>query len=181
FIQAKTRLNTHRPYYSKYIDALISVMLLFNMAVCVYEGNIAPHRLKNLFSISNHLDRTPIKYSPYLKRTGWQFIDTHIAPSEPVAYLGHYDSWIFPYYDNRLTRKIYHLPTLEGFRLVRKKNKKMKLLFTPAFKESLKQRGIHYIHLNLERYRHRRDKGRDILIEDTDVCRVSPNLFYLKF
>ena len=182
FILWKLDLKTSHPYYMKYIDVLIVVMILFNMAACFYEGNMNRYRWKTLLTVNNPPDRTPNKYSPYLTGEAWQFIDTYIAPQEPIGYIGHKDSWIFPYFDNRLKRKIYHLPTLPGFKLATMENKsdKKKLEFTPLFKKSLKQRRIHFIHINLERYRHRRDKGKDILIEDDDVRRVSKNLYYFK-
>lgn len=182
FILWKPDLKTSHPYYKKAIDVLIVVMILFNMAACVYEGNMDRDRWKTLLTVNHPLDRTPNKYSTYLTGEAWQFIDTYIAPQEPIGYIGHKDSWVFPYFDNQLKRKVYHLPALPGFKLKRMKDEsnKKKLKFTPLFKKSLRQRGIHFIHINLERYRHRRDRGKDIFIEDDDVRRVSKNLYYFR-
>jgi len=170
-------------YYRRFIDLLLVGMILFNISVTFFEGNTDTNRWKTLFTMDNPLDRTSIKYSPFFdsKTRDWIFIDNYIPPEEPIGYLAHIDSWVFPYFDYRMKRKIYHMRSLEGFRLVRWGGKKDRLEFNPIFRESLKQRGIHFIHINPHGARHLRKLFKPIFIEDTDVIRVTGNLYYFKW
>jgi hypothetical protein len=178
FVLEKFKLQK---YYLKYIDVLIIIMLLFNMTTCIFEGNMDKKRWKTILTISNSSDRTSIKYSPFFKGEEWNFIDKYVSPEEPIGYTGHYDSWIFPYFDNQLKRRIYHLRSMPGFKLVRVGPKINRLKFNPTFVNSLKQRSIHFIHLNSHGARQLRKKRRAIIIDDKRVCRVTKNLYYFKW
>ncbi|NIM14418.1 MAG: hypothetical protein GTO45_20555 [Candidatus Aminicenantes bacterium] len=168
-------------YYLKYIDVLILVMILFNFSVCFFEGNMMANKWKTLFTVNNPLERTSSKYSHFLKGNDWQFIDNYVHPREPIGYTGHYDSWVFPYFDNRLERKIYYLPALPGFKLAKMTPKTNRLVFTPGFVESLKRRGIHFIHINRKGARHLSKKIKGVYIDDNRVYRVTKNLYYFKW
>jgi hypothetical protein len=170
-------------YCRRFIDLLLIGMVLFNISVTFFEGNTDKNRWKTLLTMDNPLDRTSIKYSPFFdsKREDWIFIDNYIPPEEPIGYLAHMDSWIFPYFDYRMKREIYHLRSLEGFRLVESEGKNDRLEFNPIFRESLKQRGIHFIHINPYGARHLKKLFNRIFIDDTDVIRVTGNLYYFKW
>ena len=168
--------------YLKFIDGLILVMILFNMAAVLFEGNSETKRWQDMLTMDNPVERTAIKYSTFfIKGDDWLFIDRYIKPSEPIGYMAHTDSWIFPYFDNRMERRIYHLRSLKGFRLIVIDKKNDRLEFNPDFKESLKQRKIHYIHLNAQGVRNRREYSRHIVIDDKEVYPVTDNLFYFKW
>lgn len=100
-----------------------------------------------------------------------------------MGYLGHFDSWVSPYFDNGMKRRIYHLSSLAGFSLVQRNERKSQLILTPLFKESLKQRKIHFLHINPQGVRNRLElkKRKSIFIEDAEVCRVTANLYYFKW
>ena len=170
-------------YYLRFIDLLLIGMVLFNISVTFFEGNTDKNRWKTLFTMDNPIDRTSIKYSPFFdfKKEEWIFIDNYILPEEPIGYLAHMDSWIFPYFDYRMKRKIYHLRSLAGFRLVESEGKRDRLEFNPIFRESLKQRGIHFIHINPHGARHLKKLFKPIFIDDSDAIRVTRNLYYFKW
>lgn len=178
FISAKFAF---RSYYLKIIDILILVMILFNTATCFFEGNMHRNKWKSTLTISNPLDRTAVKYSFFLKGADWRFIDSYIPPGESIGYMGHCDSWVFPYFDNRLERKIHHLPSLPGFRLAAVDRKKARLKFNRTFVNSLKQRAISFIHLNPQGARDPKKREKRIIIDDKRVHRVSKNLYYFKW
>jgi len=167
-------------YYLKIIDVLILVMILFNAGVCLFEGNMYKNSWKTLFTISNPRDRTSSKYSFFFKGEDWKFIDRYIHAREPIGYTGHIDSWVFPYFDNQLKRKIHYLPSLPGFRLVPTTLKTARLEFNPTLVNSLKQRSIHFIHINPQGYRLRKGKI-SISIDDRRVINVAKNLYYFKW
>ncbi|MDQ1355470.1 MAG: hypothetical protein QG657_5780, partial [Acidobacteriota bacterium] len=168
--------------YLKCIDGLILVMILFNMAAVLFEGNSETKRWQNILTMDNPVERTAIKYSPFFIRgDDWLFIDKYIQPDEPIGYMAHTDSWIFPYFDNRMERRIYHLRSLKGFRLIVIDKKNDRLEFNPDFKESLKERKIHYIHLNAQGVRNRREYSKHIVIDDKEVYQVRDNLYYFKW
>ncbi len=181
--------------YRIYIDLLLVVMVLFNLTVCFYEGNSHHSRWKTIFTAENHLERTSIKYSYFFKGEDWQFIDAFMAPHEPLGYLGEKDSWVFPYFDNGLERRIHHLRSLPGFKLVKGKGKEQKrLIMTGELKKSLKARSIHFLHLNPQgdHHRDRRQSKRgnawgfgteinNLSIDDKSVVPVTENLYYFKW
>jgi hypothetical protein len=167
--------------YLKLIDGLILVMILFNIVAVLFEGNSETNRWKNILTINNPVERTAIKYSPFFKQNDWLFIDKYIQPSEPIGYMAHTDSWIFPYFDNRMERRIHHLRSLKGFRLIPIDKKNDLLDFNPVFKESLKQRKIHYIHFNAQGVRNRREYNKHVIINDKDVYPVTGNLYYFQW
>ncbi|HLP60238.1 MAG TPA: hypothetical protein VK186_15470, partial [Candidatus Deferrimicrobium sp.] len=167
--------------YLKLIDGLILVMVLFNMTVVLFEGNSETKRWQNMLTINNPVERTAIKYSPFFKQDDWLFIDNYIQPTEPIGYMAHTDSWIFPYFDNRMERRIYYLRSLKGFRLIAIDNKNDLLEFNPDFKKSLKKRKIHYIHFNAQGVRNRWEYNKHIIIDDKEVYRITDNLFYFKW
>lgn len=170
-------------YYRYFIDLLLIGMVLFNISVTFFEGNTDENRWKTLFTMDNPLDRTSIKYSPFFnsKTRDWLFIDNYITPEQPIGYLANIDSWIFPYFDYRMKRKIYHLRSLDGFRLVKSEGKRDRLEFNWIFRKSLKQRGIHFIHINPQGARQLIKLLRPIFIDDKDVIRVAGNLYYFKW
>ena len=170
-----------RSYYLKAIDVLIVIMILFNAAACFFEGNMDKNRWKTILTIDNPLDRTSIKYSFFFKGEDWQFIDSHIRPDEPIGYIGYYDSWIFPYFDNQLKRRIYHLRGLPGFGLKKIGHKRARLIFNPLFVKSLKQRGIHFIHINPQGARHLEKIKKTIVVNNKRVYKVTKNLYYFKW
>lgn len=173
-----------------YLDVLLAVMLLFNMMTNHYPGHVyretfdwktrfkvksstdeMPQKWKTLFTTDHAPDRTPLKYFPYITRgvpNHWGFIDDYIPTDEPIGYMGEPDSWILPYFDNEAERRIHYLPSLAGFKLTGKKNNKIELSL--RFKESLKQRNIHFIHINV--------KKNPPVIKDGDVITVSRYLYY---
>ncbi|UCH95895.1 MAG: hypothetical protein JSV88_03355 [Candidatus Aminicenantes bacterium] len=165
------------------IDGLILVMILFNISTCFFEGNMHEDRWKTLFTIDNPLERTSVKYSHFFK-TGaetWEFIDQYMAPGEPLGYMGHLDSWVFPYYDNQLRRRVHYLRSMPGFRLVRIDRKRNRLQFNPRFVESLKRNHIHFIHINPHGARHLRKIKKAIVIDDERVFRVTKDFYYFKW
>jgi hypothetical protein len=168
-------------YYLKYIDVLILVMILFNISVCFFEGNMMANKWKTLITVNNPLERTSSKYSHFLNGNDWQFLDNYVHPREPIGYTGHYDSWVFPYFDNRLERKIYYLRSLPGFKLAKMAPKINRMVFTPRFVKCLKRLGIHYIHINLKGARHLSKKIKGVYIDDKRVYRITKNLYYFKW
>jgi hypothetical protein len=170
-------------YYARVIDFLILIMILFNISVCFFEGDMDNNRWKTLFTINNPLERTSIKYSPFFnkKAESWEFIDKYMAPGEPIGYTGHYDSWVFPYYDNRLERRIYHLPSIPGFQLINIDRKTRRLGFNAKFVENLQDRRIHFIHINPHGARRRKKYIKNIIIKDERVFQVTKDLYYFKW
>ncbi len=187
FVQSNLKITKkHRVY----LDLLILCMILFNMLVCYYPGHIyretydwktqfivkssldeVNYKWKTLFSMTHPSDRTAAKYFPYISSgpsTPWGFIDAYVNPGEPIGYLGDRDSWVFPYFDNQMKRRIYHLQSLPGFNLTGKDNNIVK--FSLRFKESVKRKKIHYIHLNFKK-----DK---LKIKDKSVIPVTWKLYY---
>jgi hypothetical protein len=167
-------------YYLKFIDVLILIMILFNLAACFYEGKEEKYRWKTLFTMNNSLDRTSIKYSSYSKGDDWEFIDEYLNPEEPIGYVGH-PYVVFQYFDNQLKRNVHFLPSLPGFRLTAWFNKKKEFKFNPLFKKSLKQRNIHFLHINFQHRHFSKNKKKTIFIEDRDISQVAKNLYYFKW
>jgi hypothetical protein len=173
-----------------YLDILILGMMVFNMLACYYPGHIYREtygwntkftvkssmdemnaKWKIIFTTAHPSDRTMVKYFPYISSRApnhWQYIDSHVPPGEPIGYVGEVDSWILPYFDNRLERRIYHLRSLPGFKLTGENNDTIE--FSRRFKDSLKRKNIHYIHINL-----RKDR---LFIKDKDVVPINWRLFY---
>jgi len=170
-------------YYLKYIDVLMVVMILFNGAACFAEGNMTPNQWKTFFSINDSSERTSIKYSSRIKnnkgRESWEYIDKYIEPGQPVGYSGGPAAWTFPYFDYRLKRRIHFIQSLPGFSTVTEENGGTSirtLEFTPDFKASLKQRGIHYIHFSTQGTTRR---FKVFMPENADnVYKVTDNLYY---
>jgi hypothetical protein len=174
-----TKMNI-KNYFLIYIDVLILVMLLFNAAVCFYEGHTDAHKWKTSFTITNRFDRTTVKHSSFIKGEAWEFIDNYIPPDQAIGYYGGINSWIFPYFDNQLKRKIFFLGKLPGFRSQRRNSRRI-LSFTADFMESLKQRNIRYIHLNplgIKRKNRLHIPGSE---NNKDVSKVAENLYYVKW
>jgi hypothetical protein len=177
FILAKFRLNRG---YLKIIDVLILAMIVFNGAACLFEGNIYPDRWKTILTAANPQDRTAIKYSHFLGGGDWKFIDRFIPPGEPIAYMGYHDSWVFPYFDNRLRRRIYHMKSLPGFRRTKINGHTIHIQFTGRLKKSLRQRHIRFIHINIRGAASRHVKLKKVIIDDKDIYRISKYLYYYK-
>ena len=177
-----SRLHFYR-YQLKFLDLLMVGMILFSIAVTFFEGHGDGRRWKNMFTMTDAGERTSIKYSTFFTGEDWKFMDNYIKPAEPMGYLGHFDSWVSPYFDNGMKRRIYHLSSLAGFSLVQRNERKSQLILTPLFKESLKQRKIHFLHINPQGVRNRLElkKRKSIFIEDAEVCRVTANLYYFKW
>lgn len=142
-------------YYSKYLDVLIVVMILFNGAACFTGDNMTPNRWKTVFSMNDPSERTSIKFASRVKnnkgRESWEYIDKYIEPGQHIGFSGGSAAWTFPYYDYHLKRRIYFIQNLPGFTTMTEENgesSKRILEFTSDFKMSLKQRGIHYIHFS---------------------------------
>jgi hypothetical protein len=173
--------------YLHYIDLLLVLMILFNIAACFFEGNMSPQRWKTLFTIDNPADRTTVKYATLFDMWGgkgesWQFIDTYIPASEPIGFSGGYDAWTFPYFDNGMKRKIFYIKHLPGFdvKKVRKGSHTFNMLeFNPDFMAGLKQRRIHYLHFSTQGTYHRQ---RVFVPEgQKDVIKITPDLYYVKW
>lgn len=167
--------------YLKFIDGLILVMICFNMAAVLFEGNSETRKWQDILTITNRIDRTAIKFSPFFKRNDWIFIDKYIRPEEPIGYMAQINSWVFPYFDNGMKRRIYHLRSLKGFKLIAIDKKKDRLKFNPEFKKSLKELKIHYIHLNAQGGQNRRGYNKHVIIDDKEVYPITDNLFYFLF
>ncbi|MCP4150628.1 MAG: YfhO family protein [bacterium] len=104
-------------YFRKTIDFLLLVMILFNIAATLFGGNGDANRWKTLITINNSRERTTIKFSSNINnRDDWKYIDEYIPPREPIGYLSGADSWILPYFDNQLKRRIYNLKSLPGYK-----------------------------------------------------------------
>jgi hypothetical protein len=149
------------------------------MVVCNFEGNSNPSNWKTLFTMTNSVNRTSIQYSPLLKGKDWGFIDKYIEPDQAIAFYGGSDSMIFPYFDNRMKRRIYYLRSLPGFRMRRDDNGNKVLRFTRKLKKNLKKRHIHFIHINSRGCY----KWERVYVDDADhhVLKISKNLYYLKW
>ncbi len=174
------RLELRKPFRI-YIDLLLVGMLVFNTAACLFEGNLDIYPLKTLLTTQDPLERTSAKFTPLLKGPDWRFIDTHLSPGDPIGYLGHYDSWISPYYDNRMIRPVYHLRRFPGFSLRPVKGNRLQLHFPPSFKRQLKKKRIHYIHVNPQGIRMNSEDSRQIVIKCPNVVQVTTNLYYFKW
>jgi len=172
------------PIYRIFIDGLLILMILFNMGTCFFEGNMSPIQWKTLFTINNNDQRTTVKYSSLVQMKGgpggsWQFIDSFIPPNQPIAFFGGTNAWTFPYFDNRLQRKVYYLKFLPGFsaKMVKKNDTVYRTLrLTETLKQSLRQRGIHYIHLSTQGTSHRQKLF--IPEQETELFEITPNLYY---
>jgi hypothetical protein len=173
-------------YFLKYIDVLLVLMILFNGMTCFFEGNMSARRWKILFTINNPAERTSIKYSSLIwltkNKESWEFIDQYISPEQAIGYSGGEAGWTFPYFDNRMKRRIYFLKSLPGFKVEKREKKGViynMLKFTPDFKASLKQRGIRFLHLS------KRDtpQKQKIFISEgsADVYKVTDELYYFKW
>ena len=163
-----------------YLDCLMVIMLLFNFSTCFFEGNTNANRWKTLFSLQNPQERTPVKYSPFFDKEApaWEFIDNHLQPDEPLGYVGYHDSWVFPYFDNRLKRKIYHLKGMRGYLLKEFQNKK-RLVLTDGLLQQLKQKKIRFLHINPQGWHYKRPKA--TIIDDNRAVAVTPHLFYINW
>ena len=146
-----------KSYFKIFLDILIVIMILFNGVTCFYEGNMSSAGWKTVFTLNNEMDRTSIKYSTLLNgsksKENWNFIDRYIPAKQPIGYSSGAAAFVFPYFDNGMKRRIYYLNNLPGFNVVRveKNNTFYNMLqFNGDFIESLKQRDIHFIHLNRE-------------------------------
>lgn len=173
-------------YFLRYIDVLLVLMILFNGMTCFFEGNMSARRWKTLFTINNPTERTSIKYSSLIwltkNKESWEFIDQYISPEQSIGYSGGDAAWTFPYFDNRMKRRIYFLKNLPGFKVEKQEKKGViynMLKFTLDFKASLKQRGIHFLHLS----RQDTPQRQKIFMPEgsTDVYKVTDELYYFKW
>ena len=150
------------------------------MATCFYEGNPDGRRWKTLFTLDDPLERTPAKYSQFLRRDEWQFLDRYTHPGEPLGHFGRTNISAFAYFDNRMERNIYYLPPLGAGTQVTG-DRRRQFVLTPKLKERLKERNIHYIHINTRNIRHAGTREGRIFIDDPTVIRVTGNLYYFKW
>jgi hypothetical protein len=149
------------------------------MAACAFEGSSDYQAWKTFFTMDGGTARTSIRYSPLLKGEDWQYIDRYISPGEAVAYAGGRDSWVFPYFDNRMIRKVYNLRTMPGFRTVPDRKGRNVLRFTPALKENLERLRVRYIHINPQgNYPYEKIY---IAANDKNVVKIANNLYYFKW
>lgn len=176
FVSGKLGLQ---PYYLKFINGLIVIMVLFNMATCFYEGNLDGQRWKTLFTLDDPLERTPVKYSQFLQQDEWQFLDRYVPPEEPVGFFGGKNLSAFAYFDNKMERKIYYLRPLGGYTLV--SDGRRRFVLTPKLKERLKEKNIHYIHIHTRKVRHQGAKKEAVFIDDPSVVNVTGSLYYFKW
>ncbi|MFC2155900.1 hypothetical protein ACFLRB_05375 [Acidobacteriota bacterium] len=174
YLSAHLRLDTGK-LFSTTINLLITVMLLFNMAACFFTGySHMTFKWKTLFSSANARDRTTIKYFPYFKGISpgeWQIIDRYVAPKEPIGYFGDRHSLLFQYYDNKMTRRIYHVGSLPGYERTGKLNNYLR--FSPEFKTSLIKRNIRFIHINFPEEK--------VCISDRNIDHISGGLYYYRW
>lgn len=183
FILEKINLKS---YLKIYLDVLIGIMILFNGMTCFYEGNMSSTGWKTLFTLDNEMDRTSIKYSTLLNggksKENWNFIDRYIPVEQPIGYSSGAAAFVFPYFDNGMKRKIYYLNSLPGFSQVQveKNGTSYNMLqFNGDFIESLKQRGIHFIHLNREATP---VKARLYISKECEnIYKMAPFLYYIKW
>lgn len=170
FLLTHSGLDVKRPF-SRYLDFLIAAMIIFNMTACFYPGyGGSTGNWKILFSIKNAPDRTTIKYFQYLHGNipgQWAIIDRYISPHEPIGYFGDKYSWIFQYYDNKMTRRIYNLGSFPGYRFSGERENRLE--FSPEFKTALKERNIRFIHIN---YRKKK-----VIIKDEDIEHIAGGLY----
>ncbi|MCP5050661.1 MAG: hypothetical protein GY940_26090, partial [bacterium] len=178
-----TKALNFSKYSLRFLDFLILVMLLFNLSTCFFEGNMNGAKWKTLFTIDNPLERTSIKYSTFFngKFEAWKFIDSYISPEEPIGYIGYHDSWVFPYFDNQLKRKIHHLPAIPGFRQVEISPDTNRIEFSPTFLKELQHRNIHFIHINPQGIRHFNKSTKYRIIDNNRFQRVTKGLYYYKW
>lgn len=161
-----------------FVDVLVIIMVLFNGIVCLTDPDMYPSKLKSMITLEDGSKRSMASYSPLLAGQDWQYIDNYIPSDEPIAYHGGRDSWVLPYFDMKMNRRIYFLRSLPGFKTKRYKKGKRILVFTRRLKENLKQRGIHYIHLNPQGA----VPGNRLSIRENQrgVLKITRNLYYFK-
>jgi len=178
FLYSKLNL---RPFTRRYFDIILIVMILFNLFAAAFDGNVDNVRWKTALTIENLQDRTPIKYSSLFNNhddADWDFIDRYIPPDEPIGYTGNFDSWVFPYFDNGMKRKIYYLPSLNGFNTIINQYGQKELDFNPGFCESLKHYKIRFIHINPQGIRSTLENYRPININTPGVYPLTKNLYF---
>ena len=173
-------------YHLVCLDCLMVVMIVFNGAVCFFEGNMWARQWKTLLTLDNPANRTSVKYASLIRASKdsktWDYIDNFMAAAQPIGYLAGSAAWTFPYFDNRAKRRIYYIKSLPGFAAVpgQKNGTGYSLLeFTPGFKTSLILRGIHFLHIN----NHGIPRSRKIVIpgDRTDIVKVTGSLYYVKW
>ncbi|MCP4215464.1 MAG: hypothetical protein GY765_12490 [bacterium] len=176
FILSRLQL---KKYVSYYLDVLMVIMILFNMAVCGFEGNLRASGWKAGFTMENGNARTGTVYSPLLKGEDWRYIDNCLPPGEVIGYYGCGDSWVFPYFDIGMTRKARYLGALPGFAVKKGAEGTRVLEFPLEFKESLKQENIRYIHINPQGCTSR--EKITIAESDPNIKPIVPNLYYVVY
>ncbi len=164
--------------FRRTIDALLVAMVAWNGAVCLFEGHAGWRQWKTTLTVADPLQRTPSKFSLLLQDDAWQFLDLHVAAHEPIAYSGHFDSPVYPYFDARWQRRIYHLTSLPGFRSEPVAPGRARVLLTPELTRSLRRRGIRYIHLNRHGAHHRRFQFDRLVIDDPRAVRLAGDLYF---
>lgn len=172
-------------YLQIYVDLLLVGMVVFNGIVCLYEGNMQPRQWITVLTASHQAERSTIKFATFTNRPGldaWRFIGQYLAPGEPIGFSGGEDAMTFPYFDHRLQRRVYYINRLPGFRMSRVKRDggvyKM-LVMTDKFRESLRQRGIRFIHLSRFGTPHRLKL---FMPQGTPgVTRVASSLYHVEF
>lgn len=181
FLAQKVLVKKHLIYF---IDLLLVGMVVFNGIVCYYEGNMQPQQWKTVLTAADPAERTTIRFATFTNRPGmkgWRFIGRHLAPGEPIGFSGGEDTMTFPYFDNRLQRRVYYINHLPGFRVKKEKREGgvyRMLVLTKKFKESLKERGIRFIHLSRFGTPHR---FKLFIAKDTPgVTRVAGTLYYVE-
>jgi hypothetical protein len=152
-----------KPYQHKFVDLLIVVMVVFNITACFFEGNLSGEQWKTTLTMENHYQRNTINYASLVNQNpgpgnSWNYIDQFIPPDQAIGFSGGTDAWTFPYYDNKLQRRIYFIDRLPGFRVKREKRNDTvyrRLIVTDKFLKALKERDIRYIHLSTQGTTHR--------------------------
>jgi hypothetical protein len=172
-----SKLNLKK-YYLYYIDFIILVMILFNISVCFYEGNLSANNWKTVVTMTNSNDRTSIQFSTYLGRKDWQFIENYLKPDEKIAFAAGRDSWISPYFGNNLKRKIHNLKSMPGYLSKKDKRRRYIVKFSETLLNHLKEQQIKFIHINWQGT-HKKERV-CISNKEKHVIKVLKNIYYLK-
>ena len=138
-------------FQKKYFNFLIIIMIMFSMSTCYYTEFTTPSFFQLFYKDLKIEEKTSARYSIFLNHT-WKYIDQYIPAEEPIAYIAGSDSFIFPYFDNKMKRKIFFL----------------KYYTNPQYTSKILMKNkIRYIHDSLNR-----------VISHPQIIKIMPNLYY---
>jgi 4-amino-4-deoxy-L-arabinose transferase-like glycosyltransferase len=101
------------PTQTRLLQTFAFLMLVFDCLTTYYNERTTPERWVREFSLLSKDERTTASYSE-LSTEEWELLDQYIPRDVPVAYIGEEDSLTLPYYDNGMTRRVWHLKLPSG-------------------------------------------------------------------